>query len=365
MLVLFLAPHGRATGAGGWLLVENNVVAARGAGAEPFPTATVTTVVAVVPGEDVALHWLDLPAGLAPAQAQAAARHLAAEAVAQPQGDMHVAVGRETEVGVLRPVAIAPVAAMERWLETAAALGFDPEILIPDTALLPVPEEGFTRFDRDDVTLWRGPEAAFALEPDLAELVVENAPVAALDYDAFEAALPAGLERPLVNLRQGPFARRRAWRLQAPRWRRLLILALCLALVTLVLHIAQIAAYTLAADRAEEETRQIAAAALSRSPGSAGANDLGRRLAELRGGGVGFGAISGAVFSAVQAVPNVELSSFAFTGEGSVRLSARADTPVALADVASRIEAAGFAVDRMPPRIMDGRQIQDMIVRPR
>jgi general secretion pathway protein L len=228
-----------------------------------------------------------------------------------------------------------------------------------------VPEEGFTRFDRDDVSLWRGPAAAFALEPDLAELVVENAPVAAIDYEAFEAALPAALERPLVNLRQGPFALRRAWRLQAPRARRLLILALALALVTLVLHIAQIAAYTLAADRAEAETRSIAATALSRSPGSAGAGDLGRRLAELRGGGVGFGAILSAVFAAVQAVPGVELSSFAFTGDGSVRLSARGDTPAALADMSQRIEAAGFAVDRMPPRVMAGRQTQDMTVRPR
>jgi hypothetical protein len=67
----------------------------------------------------------------------------------------------------------------------------------------------------------------------------------------------------------------------------------------------------------------------------------------------------------VQAVPNVELSSFAFTGDGSVRLSARGDTPAALADVAQRIEAAGFAVDRMPPRIANGRQIQDLTVRPR
>jgi general secretion pathway protein L len=244
-------------------------------------------------------------------------------------------------------------------------MGLDPPVVVPDTALLPIPEEGFTRFDRDDVTLWRGPETAFALEPDLAELVTADAPVAALDYEAFEAALPAALERPLINLRQGPFALRRAWRLQAPRARRLLILALALALVTLVLHIAQIAAYTLAADRAEEETRRIAATALSRSPGSAGASDLGRRLSELRGGGVGFGAISTAIFSAVQAVPGVELSSFTFTGDGSVRLSARGDTPAALADMASRIEAGGFAVDRMPPRVMDGRQTQDMIVRPR
>ncbi|HEY0149502.1 MAG TPA: type II secretion system protein GspL [Allosphingosinicella sp.] len=361
MLLLFLPPGG---GAGSWLLLRGDAIAARGEGIAELPLGTGRTVL-MVPGEEVGLHWLELPAGLAPAQAQAAARLLAAEFSAQSLSEMHVAVGRESGEGVLRPVALAPVAAMERWLETARAVGIEPDIIIPDTALLPVAEEGYIRFDRGGVALWRGPEAAFALEPDLAELVVGDAPVFALDLAGFEAGLPAALEHPLVNLRQGPFARRRGFRLQGARLRRLAMLGAALALVTLILQIVQIMLYTLAADRVEEETRRIAATALSRSPGAAGADDLGRRLAELRGGGVGFGAISGAVFAAVKAAPNVELSALSFAPDGSLRVTARADSPASLADFARRIEGSGFAAAPMPPRSEGARQVQDVIVRPR
>ena len=361
MLLLFLPPGG---GVGGWLLVQGGAVVARGEGISELPGGA-RSVTAVVPGEEVGFHWVDLPAGLAPAQAQAAARLLAAEVSAQPLGDVHVAVGRESQFGALRPVALAPVSAMERWLETVAALGLDADSILPDTALLPVPDEGFVRFDRGGIALWRGPEQAFALEPDLAELVVNGGPVTTLDPAAFEAALPEAVERPLVNLRQGPFARRRVWRLQGPRLRRLALLAGALALVTLTLQIAQILIYTVAADRVEGETRRIAATALSRSPGAAGASDLNRRLAELRGGGVGFGAITGGVFAAIKAAPNVELSSLTFVADGTLRISARADNPASLADFAQRVEAGGFAVDRMPPRTAEGRQTQDMVVKPR
>jgi general secretion pathway protein L len=138
-----------------------------------------------------------------------------------------------------------------------------------------------------------------------------------------------------------------------------------LALVTLVLQIAQILIYTAAADRVEEETRQIAATALSRSPGAAGASDLNRRLAELRGGGLGFGAIAGGVLGAIKAVPAVELSSLNFLADGTMRISVRADSAPSLADFATRVEASGFAIDRMPPRTAEGRQTQDMVVKPR
>lgn len=359
-LLLFLAPGG---GASGWLLLQDGVVAARGAGLAELPVAR--SAVAVVPGEEVTLQWLDLPLGLAPAQAQAAARLMAAEASAQPLTDMHVVTGREGEPGALRPVALAPVEAMERWLATAAAAGVEPDLIIPDTALLPVSADGYTRMDRDGIALWRGPDVAFAAEAELAALVVGDAPVTELDAAAFEAHLLAALDRPLVNLRQGLFARRRAVRLEIVRVRRLGWLVLAIALATLVLQITQIIVYTRAADSVEEETRRIAATALSRSPGSAGADDLGRRLAELRGGGVGFSAIAGAVFSAVQAVPNVELASLAFGVDGTLRIGVRGDSPATLDAFAQRVGANGFAVERTTPRIDNGRQVQDMLVRAR
>jgi general secretion pathway protein L len=318
----------------------------------------------VVPGEQVTLHWLDLPAGLAPAQAQAAARLLAAEASAQPIADMHVAVGREGEGG-LRPVALVPAAAMAEWLATLGDSGFEPDIMVPDTLLLPMPPDGFVRLALHDIALYRGPDAAFAMEPELGDLVVGEAPVAELDQAGYEAALADGLAVPLLlNLRQAAFARRREWRFQRARIRRLALLGAALAGVTLAIQLAQIMSYTFAADAAEEETRRIAASAMRGKAGATDA-DLRSRLAELRGGGVGFTAIAAAVFAAVKEAPNVELSALAFGADGSLRLTAQGDSPASLANLAGRIQAAGFAVEQAPPRSADGRQVQDMMVRPR
>ena len=69
----------------------------------------------VVPGERVAIHWLDLAEDLTPAQAAAAARLMLADASAAPLADMHVAVGRPEDG--LTPVALAPVADMAEWTE--------------------------------------------------------------------------------------------------------------------------------------------------------------------------------------------------------------------------------------------------------
>lgn len=361
-LLLFL---GRSGGVERWLRLAGAAVADGGPGApDPAGAAGIRSVAAVVPGEQVALHWLELPAGLAPAQAQAAARLLAADLSAQPIADMHVAVGREGEGG-LRPVALAPAAAMAEWLATLREAGFEPDLMVPDTLLLPVPEEGFARLALHDIALYRGADSAFAMEPELGDLVLGEAPAVELDQAGYEAGLADGLAVPLLlNLRQGAFARRREWRLQRARVRRLATLAAILAGVTLAIQIAQILAYTFAADAAEEETRRIAASAV---PGKAGATDadLGARLAALRGGGVGFTAIAAAVFAAVKDAPNVELSALAFGADGSLRLTAQGDSPASLAALAGRIRSAGFAVEQAPPRSGAGRQLQDMMVRPR
>jgi general secretion pathway protein L len=361
-LLLFL---GRDGGIEGWLRAAGGAVAARGAARELPPPDRSRAVTAIVPGEQVTLHWMAIPSGLSPAQEQGAARIMAAEASAQPIADMHVAVGREEESG-LRCIALVPAATMAGWLAAAREARLEPEVVVPDTLLLPVPEEGFTRFERDGVSLYRGKEAAFALEPELAALVLNGAPVQELDVASFEAALPEAAERPLVNLRQGHFARRRELRLERGRVRRLALLAAALLLATLAVHVGQILRYTFATDALEEETRRLASAALPKG-GTRGnpSADLDRRLAELRGGGLGFGATSAAVFGAVRATPNVELAAVAFGLDGVMRITAQADSAASLADFAGRVEASGFRVERSPPRVGAGRQVQDMVVRPR
>jgi general secretion pathway protein L len=362
-LLLFL---GRDGGFDGWLQLSGGSVAARAAAGDSVPAAPKgARLVAVAPGEAVALHWLDLPSGLAPAQAAAAARLMAAELSAQPPGEMHVALGREAGEGA-RCVALVPAAAMTEWLARLAAAGFDPDHVVPETLLVQAPETGILAFGRGATALYRGPSEAFAIEPELARAVLGEREVTQIDASAFEAGLGAALSPPLLDLRQGPFARRRQWQLERRRLRRFALLALAIAAVSLLIQVAAILRYTFAADAAENEAKRVATAALPRA-GALGdpSQDLGRRLAELRGGGVGYGAIAASVFEAVRGTPNVELTALSFSQDGSLRATVQADSAASLGALAERVEGRGFAADVGGVRSGGGRQMAELTVRPR
>ena len=211
-LLVFLDAHREAEG---WLRLTDGAVASRGPGLEGIPAPAseadgeALRVAAVVPGETVSLHWLEVPMGLAPAQAAAAAGIAAADVSSQPLGDMHVAVGPENADEETRAVAIVPALAMANWIGRLQAEALDPDVMVSEPLLLHAPDEGFVRFDRGALPLWRGRSDAFAIEPGLAEIVLAGAPVAAIDQAAFEAGLADALADPAVNLRQGAFAKRR------------------------------------------------------------------------------------------------------------------------------------------------------------
>ncbi len=214
----------------GWLQLRGGAVAARGLGGERLPglvdaeTQEPLRVAAVVPGEAVSVHWLELPTGLAPAQAIAAARLMAADVSAQPVSELHVAIGPEVEGESARVVALVPALAMAGWLGRLQAEGLDPDLVMPEPLLLPRPDEGFVRYDRGEIPLFRGRSDAFSVEPDLATLVTGRAKVESIDTDGFEAGLSAALAAPAVNLRQGAFAKRRQWGIEWPLVRRLAML---------------------------------------------------------------------------------------------------------------------------------------------
>jgi general secretion pathway protein L len=298
ILLIFLDARGEIEG---WLELAGGQVVARGRALEGVPglvdpkTGRALAVAAVVPGEAVSLHWLEIPAGLAPAQAVAAARLLAADVSAQPVADMHVAVGPEVADSPMRAVALVPALAMAGWIGRLQAEGLDPDLVLPEPLLLPVPAEGFARYDRGALPLWRGQGDAFSAEPELAQLVVREAPVRQLDHDEFEAHLAAALAALPVNLRQGAFAKRRRWKIEWPLVRRLAGLAALLLLATLLLQVMTIFRYTFAADRIEAETQALRRAAGPVTPAQA-------RV------GPGYGGLASALFGAVNATPNAELT---------------------------------------------------------
>jgi general secretion pathway protein L len=362
-LLLFL---GRDGGVDSWIRLADGLVADRGAGREGADGHRTAPVVAVVPGDAVTLRWMELPAGLSPAQAAGAARLLVAELAAQPVGELHVAVGRDSGDGAGRCVGLVPLETMRTWLDGLEGAGFDAERIVPETLLLPVPEEGLATWDSGLLRLYRGSEEAFAAEPELGDILVAGRAAVPIDAELYASGLSDSLALAPLDLRQGLFGRRRDWRVAPARARRLAVLTVALLLISLAVQVALIARYIFAADAAEAETRRIAAAALPRSPGSADPQAaLVQRLAELRGGGAGFRATAGTLFEAVRATPNVELTSLAFSPDGLLRATVQADSPAAIEALRQRVEASGFAADAGAPRSGGGRPVADLMVRPR
>lgn len=298
-----------------------------------------------VPGDAVAIHWIDLPDGLAPAQAAAAARLRAGELSAQPLAEMHVVAGGR-EKG-LTCVALVPMDRMAAWLEAAAAAGIDPDAIVPAPLLIPPPEEGLVRFDGFGPPVWRGQAEAFALEPELAGAVVGERPVREIDAVEFEAGIAAALAAPAANLRQGPFARRRQWKIAPRTVRRLALLGIALLLVTLAVQVAGVMRYSFSADRLEAEASALRAGGVESGPAP----------------GTSFSALAGLLFDAVQATPNAELSALRFGADGALQASVFGDTPATLAALRQRIEAAGGTVVEGESRSAGGRAAVELTVR--
>jgi general secretion pathway protein L len=337
---VLLAFAGEGTTPGRWLLIEGGRVAARGEEGDEILLAPGTRTALAVPGDQVAIHWLDLAEGLTPAQAAAAARLMLADASADQLADMHVAVGLPERD--LTPVALVPAAFMAAWIAR------DPDIIIPTSLLLVPPEEGLARRDAGAVPDYRGPAAAFSVEPEIAHLLVGEAPIAAVDEAAFEAGLAAALSPPVVNLRQGAFARRRQWRVDGSSLRRVAWLALALAALSLIVQLALILAYSSSASRIEDEAAALAA----RAPAGANARP-------------GFTPLAATLFEAIRAVPGVELSGLDYRSDGALSAIVTADSPATLAALRRRIEASGLIVqDGAPQPGGAARTAAELLLRP-
>ncbi|HTU13348.1 MAG TPA: type II secretion system protein GspL [Allosphingosinicella sp.] len=323
---------------GGWLLLDGGAVAVRGGPDEvlaELPAGTRTAL--AVPGAAVTIHWLELAPDLAQAQAAAAAKLMLADASAEGLGDMHVAVGL-AERG-LTPVALVPNALMADW--TAG----DPDLIVPTPLLLLPPEEGLARRDAGAVPDYRGQAAAFGVEPEIADLLIGEAPVRVVAEADYEAGLTAALTPPALNLRQGAWARRRQWKVDASSARRVGWLVLALAVLSLVVLLVQTMRYSSAARAIEE-----AAAATGRPAGA----EAGPRFTPL----------AAVLFASIQAVPNVELVRLDYRADGTLVATVTGDTPATLQALRRQIETGGLQVQEGSAQPQGARATAELLLRP-
>ncbi len=339
-----------------WMRVDDARIVDEGEGV-PVSDAP---VIAVVPAEDVTLHWAELPSR-SPAQAVAAARLLVAEASAAPLAELHVAVGDEG--GVDRPIGVVAAGAMRDWLAMLAAAGVDPVAVVPAPMLLPRPDEGYVRADLTGVGVVRGTSSGFADDPVLTDLITGGVAPTTLDREALTAALFAAAAGPALDLRQGAFARRRRFALDWPLIRRLAVLALLILAVTLAISLVRIAKYSFGATALEAQADAVARTGLPRGETvTDAARQLDERLSRVRGPGLGFTATTAAVFAAVRATPGSEVTALDFQANGDLRLSVAVEREALATDLKRAIESAGFAVRAGTFQANAGRVTGDLTV---
>jgi general secretion pathway protein L len=355
-LLLLLGHDG---GWAGWLRIDDDAVVMRGADVSAIPPSTEEErVVLVVPGTDVLLDWVDLPA-LAPAQALAAARLLAGERTATPSERLHIALGAGDG---LRCMATADAERVEGWIAEAQAAGYDPDHLLPEPLLILPPTAGTRRWARNGLHIVRGETVGLAAEPELAALV-EGEPVELVDDAAFAQGIGAAVAAMPVDLRQGAFAKRTRWRIDEGLVRRLAGVAGAIVLTTLLIQTMLILRTNADSGRIDRELQAVARAALPRGERIVNPSaQIVERLAGLRGGGFGFSASAALLFAAVRDTPNVELSQFLFDHEGRLSATVLAPSSADIAALERRLEARGLAVESGAVRVGGGRQIADFVV---
>lgn len=340
----------------GWKTVENDAVVQRGTG-NGWPRAGDVPVRAtvIVPASAVALHRALLP-DLAARQAQAAARLMALEnALGDPEA-LHVATGPRDDDGAL-DVAVVANADMVAWLGWADAHGLDAGPVVPAALLLPRPEEGFVRGRVGAEAVARDKSSAFALDPALAGLLIGDAKVVEVRDAEVEAALIAALDDPPLDLRQGPFARRKPRAIDWGLVKRAAILVGLILLASLLMALITIA--KLKADTDRLDARALAAARTVVPDASSveqAQTGLEARAAARGVGGRGFSATAARLFAAIDQSPAAALTAFDVAADGSVRatIAAPAANDLDLAVAALRSSGAGAVTT--PAQTPDGRQ---------
>ncbi|HEX8193844.1 MAG TPA: type II secretion system protein GspL [Allosphingosinicella sp.] len=349
MLIVFLAARGEEAG---WALAVPGAVEAHGLGLETLPAGLDDArVVLAAPGDRVALHWLDLPADLSRAQAEAAAR-LALGAATIASGEcVHVAVG-EAEGG-RRCVGIVDAEEMNVWLARLDLHGLRPDHVIPEPLLLLPPASGYRRREAADLACYRAEAEGFAAEPSLARHLTADAGIEEVDDAAFEAELFDAVLRAPLDLQQGRFARRRVWRkswqVDAGAGRRIAALAVALLCATVGLGTADLFRHAHAAGRLEREARALAPpAAAAAAPHTVRAS---------------FGALSSVVFDAVRATPNVELAALEYGENGALSFTIRADSPATAEALRERLSGSGYRADLGPAQHAGSQSIFPLVLR--
>lgn len=286
-------------GADGYVLDRGELSLDGGVAPEPMRT------VAVTPGGDVLIRWLDLPPG-STVQGRAAAAWMLRDQVAATPDRLATVLGPPTPAGEPRLVAVVSRSLLEAWTDYLGALGVRAEALVPDVLTLgePQAEDTLSAVSFGEGMALRGHRFAATVQPDLVERIAAGRRIIPVqDPVAVERALVAAALAPAINLLDTGEREAAA----VGGWRRAAVLAVLLMLSPLVLVVAAAGRDSMAAREARSAALAaiaVAAPDLARDPDPVEA--VRRRLATAPPPG-GITAAAAALFTAVEAVEGAEL----------------------------------------------------------
>lgn len=323
----------------------------------PEPMRTV----AIAPGSEVTIRWLDLPPG-GLVQQRAAALWMLKDSLAAPADRLAVALGPVPAAGQPRLVAVVSLSLLRAWTDYLDALGVQADVIVPDALTVPEPEEG----DRLNAVVFgpamalRGRGFAASVQPDLIDLLAGARPVDTIgDPDAVERSLIDAALSPPVNLLS---TQDRARGVSRRGW----ALASALAGLLLISPVVLVAAAA-----ARDDTHARADAELARAEIARVAPDLAARpdpVEALRqrvratpppGGVIGATA---ALFSAVEGVEGAELDLLIVDPAAGMRASVAHTDYQDMQMISRAMRADGLHVTETGTLDDRGRIVSDMTI---
>lgn len=325
---------------------------------EAATTPDVRTV-AVAPGADVLVRWLDLPVGGA-AQVRAAARWALKDDLAGDPDRTVVALGPATGEGP-RLVAAVGAGLLEAWVDYLAGLGIAPAAIVPDCLVLPDPEgEGLNAAAFGADVALRGTRFAATVQPDLVEPVAAGRPVTGIeDRETLERLLAVAAAAPAIDLLSGVERRRETAR---GGWRLAAALAAALVVSPLILTVAAGARDQIAADRAETRTLTLIAEVMPEAAQAADPVEEARRRLAVAPPPGGVTAATAALFAAVEQVEGAELDSLSADPAKGVRATVSYPAFSDLETLRTAMAAAGLSMSDASTVEDGGRVVSEVVI---
>lgn len=316
-------------------------------------------VTAVVSPGDTRCIWSSLP-DLEPRQAEGVAK---LNATGQSLGPVHV-VARHIIDDVVVAATISP-ATLSYGLTRLLERGLNPDVIIPVGLAIDSHPDHVVKAQFDGLTVLRGRTFAIPDEAIFRNLLVGDMVVEEIDTPTVKAMLLSASERPLLNLREGAFAKREQTMWLTPEQRKWMLRLLGgLAAATMFLGIVTLAKYWSATGT---ENDRALAAAQTIDPSI---QDIDHAEAQLdralqqKGLAKGrFTPLSAGLWRSVKAASNVSVRDLRYGADGILSVVLAAPNSDSINKALIAIQQDGYRVTATPRQDATGATLVDLTMR--